>query len=307
MRKMERRGRRRSASFIILKLITKYGLMQRRKFIKKTLITSLGTGLAAGLYTWKVEPFWLDFEHVHMPLRNLPEALIGKKMIQISDMHVGDRFDYSFLIDSMKKARRFNPEIVVYTGDFLNYENKSQFKQFAEVTPHMLKGRSGTLAVMGNHDYGKNWASDYVGDRVISQLSKTGIKVLRNEHADIKGLRFLGIDDFWGPHFDPAQALQYYNPKKACITLCHNPDVCDLNIWSDFKGWILSGHTHGGQCKPPFLKPPILPVLNKEYTSGVFHLSSNRTLYINRALGHLRQVRFNVRPEITVFHLDKMV
>jgi predicted MPP superfamily phosphohydrolase len=48
----------------------------------------------------------------------------------------------------------------------------------------------------------------------------------------------------------------------------------------------------------------MLPVKNKKYSAGKIELSGNRTLYINRALGHLWQVRFNVRPEITIFELD---
>ncbi|MEL6721459.1 MAG: hypothetical protein AAFP82_22360 [Bacteroidota bacterium] len=78
-----------------------------------------------------------------------------------------------------------------------------------------------------------------------------------------------------------------------------------MDIWNDYQGWILSGHTHGGQCKPPFLKAPLLPVQNKNYAAGVYDLGGGRSLYINRALGHLWQIRFNVRPEITLFSLEQ--
>jgi predicted MPP superfamily phosphohydrolase len=90
---------------------------------------------------------------------------------------------------------------------------------------------------------------------------------------------------------------------RAAIVLSHNPDTVDLPVWGDYAGWILSGHTHGGQCRPPFLPPPILPVRNARYTAGVFDLSGNRRLYINRGIGHLLRVRFNVRPEVTVHEL----
>jgi predicted MPP superfamily phosphohydrolase len=56
--------------------------------------------------------------------------------------------------------------------------------------------------------------------------------------------------------------------------------------------------------KPPFLPPPIIPCRNKRYTAGVFDVGPRRTLYINRGLGHLQRVRFNVRPEITLFTLQ---
>ena len=59
------------------------------------------------------------------------------------------------------------------------------------------------------------------------------------------------------------------------------------------------------QCKPPFLTPPLLPVRNQRYTAGVFALSDSRRMYISRGVGHLMQVRFNVRPEVTVFELQR--
>ena len=87
------------------------------------------------------------------------------------------------------------------------------------------------------------------------------------------------------------------------LVLSHNPDTCDLPGWGGYQGWILAGHTHGGQCKPPFLPPPLLPVRNRRYTAGEFALTDGRKLYINRGVGHLLRVRFNVRPEVTVFTL----
>jgi predicted MPP superfamily phosphohydrolase len=77
----------------------------------------------------------------------------------------------------------------------------------------------------------------------------------------------------------------------------------DEHVWNGYRGWILSGHTHGGQCKPPFFAPPVIPVRNRRYTAGAFDLYDGRWLYINRGLGYLHRVRFNARPEITVFTL----
>jgi predicted MPP superfamily phosphohydrolase len=71
----------------------------------------------------------------------------------------------------------------------------------------------------------------------------------------------------------------------------------------DFRGWVLAGHTHGGQCKPPFLPPPLLPVKNRRYVAGEYDIGPGRWMYINRGLGYLRRVRFNARPEITLFTL----
>ena len=75
--------------------------------------------------------------------------------------------------------------------------------------------------------------------------------------------------------------------------------------WLGYEGWILSGHTHGGQCKPPFLPPPLMPVRNRRYTSGESRSPGGRRLYISRGVGHTLRVRFNVRPEVTVFTLQR--
>lgn len=274
--------------------------MKRRTFIKGA-AAGIGLAIATGLYTWQVEPFWLDVVHVDMPIAGLPEQAKGKTVMQISDIHVGDKFDYHFLIESFNEVRDLAPDIVVYTGDFLDH--LSFMDKFQEVLKYFVKGKEATLAVLGNHDYGRNWAEPQVAQKISNVLEQHGVQVLRNEKTQVLGIDILGIDDYWGTNFNPSQVMKAHNPSSPSILLCHNPDACDQPIWNGYQGWILSGHTHGGQCKPPFLPPPVLPVKNKKYTSGKFDLNDGRTLYINRALGHLWQVRFNVRPEITLFRL----
>jgi hypothetical protein len=279
--------------------------MKRRKFIKNTILSSAGIGLITGLYSWQIEPFWLEFVKVNMPIQNLPKALIGKTVMQISDIHVGNNFDYQYVIDSFKEAALLQPDFVVYTGDFVSYESKEQFKQLKEVMKFAVKGTLGTAGILGNHDYGEDWLEQEVADEITTILENAEITILSNQQIEMNGLNIIGIDDYWGINFNPDKIMSKYDAKKANIVLCHNPDVCDLNVWHNYKGWILSGHTHGGQVKPPFLKPPILPVENKRYSAGKIDLYDGRTLYINRALGNLFQVRFNVRPEITIFKLSK--
>lgn len=279
--------------------------MNRRKFIKRTFWGTVGVGFLTGLYSWQIEPFWLEFVKRKMPIANLPDNLIGKRLMQISDIHIGNRFDYNYIIDSFKKAQKFNPDFVVYTGDYVSYENEKQFEQLDEVLKYTVKGKIGTVGILGNHDYGKNWSEQGVADKISEQLTNVGIEVLKNEQVDISGLNIIGFDDYWALNFAPEKVMNNYDQNKANLLLCHNPDVCDLDVWNGYKGWVLSGHTHGGQCKPPFLNAPMLPVKNKRYSQGEIDLNDGRTLYVNRAVGHLWQVRFNVRPEITIFELEK--
>ena len=261
--------------------------------------------IGAGLYTWQVEPFWVDFVHKKMDIQHLPKSLIGKVIIQISDLHISKKIDLGFLEKAMKEAQALKPDFVVYTGDFVDYTSTKQFSRLAKVMKKATKGKIGTIGVLGNHDYGKRWGDSKAADIISDILRSCNIHILRNQQKQMAGLNFIGIDDFWGTNFHPSKVMKKVNPKKANLVLCHNPDVCDLNVWHKYQGWILCGHTHGGQCKPPFLPPPLLPVKNKSYTSGQFDLKDGRKLYINRALGHSMQVRFNVRPEITVFKLQR--
>ncbi len=278
--------------------------MKRRKFVQQSLIALSSIGVLSGLYAWQIEPFWLEFVRLKMPIKNLPPSLEGKTLMQISDIHVGKRFDYNFIIQSFQKAQEYTPDFVVYTGDYVStHKDKVLFPELNEVMKHAVKGNLATIAILGNHDYGKNFQEASVADKITNTLSAHNIQVLRNESTVVNGLHFIGIDDYWGTNFHPQKAFTSVHTNLPSIALCHNPDVCDLPLWDNFEGWILAGHTHGGQCKPPFLPPPILPVKNKRYTAGIIHLGNQKTVYINRALGHLWQLRFNVRPEITIFEL----
>lgn len=262
-------------------------------------------GVLPFLYSWQIEPFWVEFVERKLPIKNLPEELEGKILMQISDLHVGNRFDWNFLIESFQKAQDFNPDFVVYTGDYVNHGTPEDHKNLKKVMEKAVYGKLGTFGILGNHDYGKNWKDLGSSEEIYRILQNNGVTMLKNEQTESHGLNIIGLDDLWSPNFDPMKVMKDYNPEKANLVLCHNPDVCDKDVWNGYQGWILSGHTHGGQCRIPGIITPILPVENRKYVSGEIDLKDGRMLYINRALGHSYQVRFMVRPEITVFKLER--
>jgi len=259
-------------------------------------------GLAA--YARWIEPHWLEIVRRALPIRNLPSALEGATLAQLSDLHVGRQVSSAYLIDSFGRVADLRPEIVVITGDFVSWHD-GVIAQLSQVMQHAPKGRLATLAVLGNHDYGGSWSEPQVAQRIVDTVAQHGVRVLRNETHEVNGLQLVGLDDLWSTHFDPTQVLPQLDPHRAALVLSHNPDTVDLPVWGRYDDWILSGHTHGGQCRPPFLPPPILPVENRRYTAGEFDLSGGRRLYINRGLGYLRKVRFNVRPEVMLFELTR--
>lgn len=267
-----------------------------------------GAGLAAGalgvgLYAWRIEPHWARLVQRDLPIAGLPPELEGRTLVQLSDLHVGPVVDSDYLISALRWVSGLRPDLTVITGDFMDCEAVEHVDEVARVMEHLKPGPLGCLAVLGNHDYGRGWSNAEAAARLCRRLDDLGITVLRNAARTVGGLQFVGIEDLWGPFFPTLGTPLAFDWTVPSLVLCHNPDAVDLPIWSGYQGWILSGHTHGGQCKPPFLPPPLLPVKNRRYTQGAFDLESGRRLYINPGLGYLKRVRFNVRPEITVFRM----
>lgn len=277
-------------------------MITRRSFLRKT-ATSTGLGLVTGLYTWGWETHWIEVIERRLPIAHLPERLRGTRLIQLSDIHIGPQVDDSYLCRVFDEVRALDPEIIVYTGDLTSYES-DELRHAARMSPRMPRGRRATLGILGNHDYGPAWSRHDHSDRVAALAADSGVRTLRNEILEADGLHLIGLDDLWARRFRPEKVWPLVPPSSATLALSHNPDTVDLPVWAGYQGWILCGHTHGGQCKPPFLPPPILPVINREYVSGEYALAGGRRMYINRGIGHLMQVRFNVRPEITLFHLE---
>ena len=301
-------------------------MLSRRQFIGLG-ASAVASAAAVGLYTWQIEPHWVEIVRRPMALPGLPPDLAGRTLLHLSDLHVGPRVDSAYLIRSLRTAAELAPDFVAVTGDFVSYQDVGGTKELARVLRAIPKGKLGTVASLGNHDYGPAWSQLDVADKVSAVVVDAGAMVLRNQTALVGGLQFGGIADYWSPEFfgaprpitdlmsmppltppssllaTPAAAIEALDRARPTVVLCHNPDALDEPIWNDLRGWVLAGHTHGGQCKPPFLPPPVLPVRNKRYTAGAFEVAPGRTLYINRGLGYLMKVRFNVRPEMTLFTL----
>jgi hypothetical protein len=273
--------------------------VSRRQFLYAA---GASTAAGVGFYTWRIEPHWLEIVRRPLPVRGLPAALAGRTLAQISDVHVGPRVADDYVLSVFARVADLRPDIVVVTGDLVSHHDR-MFEQMEAVYRHFPTGRLATVGILGNHDYGPRWSHPEIAERVVAIAQHSGIVMLRNQVHEVEGLQIAGLDDLWAKRFEPALALASLDDRRAAIALSHNPDSVDSPVWERFEGWILSGHTHGGQCKAPFLPPPLLPVRNRRYTQGEFSLSGNRSMYINRGVGHLLAVRFNVRPEVTLFEL----
>jgi predicted MPP superfamily phosphohydrolase len=284
------------------------GKWSRRGFLKAGATGGVAACVATGAWAFLGAPHNVEIVRVPMPLRDLPASLVGKTIVQISDLHVGPVVSRDYLTHCLEMVSSLEPDIVAVTGDFVSYDGAGRIDEAVALLADMQPGKLATVAITGTHDFGfsrEGFTNRQAADSLTEKLDGIGIRMLRNTSVEIDGLRLLGVDDFWGPTHELGETLSSGNADQPSVMLCHNPDFVDQPGWDDYRGWILSGHTHGGQVRLPFCKPPILPISNHDYIAGQVELSGSRTLYVNRGLGHLRKVRLNVRPEITVFELTR--
>ncbi len=277
----------------------------RRKFLRRAVRGCLVGGAGALGYAYAIEPHWIDVVHRPLPIAKLPKTLVGRRLVQLSDIHIGGTVSDGYMRDALAGIASLQPDIIAMTGDYMTSNGGEEVDHALSIFQSLPETPLGRYAVLGNHDYGRGGLYMKTAKRFTDGLNDLDIRVLRNEVIDLLGLQLAGLDEFLFQRCMIGPTLNQLDPERAMLTLCHNPDAADQDGWQNFKGWILSGHTHGGQCKLPGFDPPITPVFNKRYTAGEFRLSGNRQMYINRGLGYLRRVRFNCRPEVTVFTLEQ--
>lgn len=164
-----------------------------------------------------------------------------------------------------------------------------------------LKPLHKSFAVLGNHDYATN------NELVREALKKSNIITLRNRVYSFEKndnyLNIAGIDDVIFSRDNLDLVLTRLPAKGTNILLVHEPDFA-ISVWKSHRFQLqLSGHSHGGQVKIPFRKSPFLPPYGEKFPEGLYRFS-DFYLYTNRGIGMAYPyIRFNCRPEITIFTL----
>ena len=170
-------------------------MINRRQFLRSALLGTAGTTLAVGIYARWIEPHWVEVVRRPLPIRGLPEGLLGRTLVQLSDLHIGPQVDDQYLIRTMRLVADLQPDLLVITGDFISYRPRGQFEQVNRVLEYLPHGKLATLAVLGNHDYGRGWRRQEVADRLVATVRNHGVAVLRNMMTSVAGLQIAGIDD----------------------------------------------------------------------------------------------------------------
>src|SRR6187455_3686038 len=149
--------------------------LTRRQFLIRSTGVLAASGAATGLYTWRIEPHWLDIVTRPLPLRFLPADLAGRTLALLTDLHVGPRVDDDYIIDTFDRVSRLQPDYVVFVGDFISYESPATQDQLARVLEHVPHGRVASIATLGNHDYGPGWSHPEIADKTAAVCRDSGL------------------------------------------------------------------------------------------------------------------------------------
>lgn len=266
----------------------------------------------------------LTVESVQIPIRDLPPRLQGTVIVQLSDFHYdGKRLSERLLRDAIATIPTLNPDLVVFTGDFITEAPDPIYPLAAQLGP--IAKTYPTYAILGNHD--NYWPT--ARRTVTAALTDIDITVLWNQVAYPFGpdLALVGLADYYHSDFTP-EVLSQLPPHLPRIVLSHNPDTAEhMTPWRvDLQ---LSGHTHGGQIVlpgignlaarwfrwrkrlPKIVRKSKIPYVSErcadvvdhwEWAMGLHQVGPN-LLYVNRGLGSYAPGRLFCNPEITAITL----
>ena len=250
-----------------------------------------------GLYNARKPP---RVKTVDIPLKDLPPALHGFKIAQISDMHIGPTIKRPAMKYVVATINKLDVDAVAITGDLVDGNVYELSRHVAPLAG--LRSRHGTFFVTGNHEY-------YSGVQPwLKYLPTLGVRVLLNEHVILlhhhAPIVLAGVTDFSAASYDTSHrsdvALAITGAPRAAVKvlLAHQPRSAPAAVAAGFDLQI-SGHTHGGQ----FLPWNFFVRLQQPFTAGL-HRVKNMLIYVSRGTGYWGPPkRFGAPSEITLLRL----
>lgn len=264
----------------------------------------IGAGaLALGALTYanQIEPNLIAVQEINVALRGLDPAFEGYRIAQISDIHMNGSMSRARLTRVVDLINQRTPDLVVVTGDFTTHQRTLDVEDL--IAPlSAITARDGKIAILGNHDYRAARAA------VRHALRASGLMLLKNAvhtlRRDAAALHIAGVESVTRHKARLDLVLDALPPTGAAILLAHEPDFAEVTAATKRFSLQLSGHSHGGQIRLPWLTQFALPAFAQRYVAGMYRVGG-MLLYVNRGLGTVgAPLRFNCPPEITIFRLS---
>ena len=285
--------------------------LDRRDFlVRMTAGTAFTAAGGVGFYASFVEPSRLEVRRYEMPIRDLPAAFDGFRIVQVSDTHYGPYNSRRFIEKAIGIANDLQGDLVALTGDYVHFTPRSVEPGIEVLTG--LKSRFGTVAVMGNHEHWEGL------DACLEFFKKTKIRVLDNDRVFLTpaGLAttpqpepcicVAGVGDLWEGQVLYEQALHGVDDNMPRIVLSHNPDAAELVGAKERVDLMIAGHTHGGQMVLPHVGPLAnVSRYGKKYLGGLCQ-GPRCPVVVSRGVGVAGvPVRLGVHPEIGLIILKR--
>lgn len=249
---------------------------------------------------WLPEFKEIEITQLDIKIPFLNRVFDGYRLVQFSDIHLGTLVQEEHLNIIIDHVNELEPDTIAITGDFVSHKpDEYAFPLLAALS--RLVAKDVKVAVLGNHDH---WTSAESIRWVLKRSSfvELGNSVLPLYRGD-DILFIAGIDDFLVNLDRIGLVLDQIPERSAAILLAHEPDFADISAATGWFGLQISGHTHGGQIRIPFVSRFLLPPRGRKYPSGLYQLNG-MTLYTNRGIGtSWLEIRYHCPPEITVYNL----
>ena len=273
--------------------------ISRRAFVVAAGGAAVGIA-AAGTDAFAWAPRRVEFNRHDVPVPGLPVPLHGLTIAHLSDIHLYGGI-HAAARRTMELVAEAKPDITMITGDLVESQ-----AQLSELAPFLAgcRGSRATVVTMGNWEIQAGVTPAMLG-RVCSAASVT---LLYNETEVVRvadaALALVGLDDPRAGIPDPERALRGAPHDAVPIWGFHAPGYADQLMKRSYPKppLMLSGHTHGGQIRPPFL-PAITPPASGRFIAG-WYLDSFAPLFVSRGIGTSGiRARFRCPPEVGLFTL----
>lgn len=258
-------------------------------------------GAALGAYAFLVEPRWLQVTRTKIHARGLHPSLEGFRIALLTDMHAGAGTPLSVVRRACRLAMAQRPDLIALTGDFAA-DDAPGFRRVLGAL-ECLRAPRGVYAVPGNHDHIvgiETWHHDVAEHPVVEDLTNRAVM------HDVGGARLCvaGVDDLSMGRPDLG-VLPPPETRDFTLLLAHDPDQAErARRGYDAVDLIVSGHTHGGQVRLPFVGALRNPAEREDLYDEGLRRRPWTQVYTSRGVGtvHL-PVRFLCRPEVAVLEL----
>ena len=249
----------------------------------------------------KFKPELFDLVNVDVKIKNLPFTFHNYRIINLTDIHLGQWISPEYLSGVVDYVNSLNPDMITLTGDYVSYILEGYEDDLLDSFKR-LKAKDGKFAVLGNHDH---WAD---ADEIRKILKKSNIVDLSNDvytlEKDGEKLNISGVDSLTVGADDFDKVLEKLPSDGASILLVHEPDFAKISSKTGRFDLQMSGHSHGGQLVIPGVKTtPFRCSYSFKYPVGAYNID-NMIQYTSKGLGtNSFWLRINCKPEITQFYL----